>query len=188
MFPTPCIQARTGLPRKCGWSRARHVLNEYDRVDYVISFDAPRVCAPRFALSLARNRRLHFLGLGRFQLFSSRSKRRGLRSRSPQVIGTRPPTMAASVEVVKPRGQYDEVVVHPLVLLSVVDHFRRVEEVRAPPRRADLNRVPSPVRWLNLPPPFPTLSPGRLRGQTRGWRAAWRVPQGAARCDQLVRG
>jgi 26S proteasome regulatory subunit N8 len=52
--------------------------------------------------------------------------------------------MAASVEVVKPRGQYDEVVVHPLVLLSVVDHFRRVEEVRAPPRRADLNRVPSP--------------------------------------------
>ena len=32
--------------------------------------------------------------------------------------------MAASVEVVKPRGQYDEVVVHPLVLLSVVDHFR----------------------------------------------------------------
>ncbi|ACO60817.1 predicted protein [Micromonas commoda] len=36
--------------------------------------------------------------------------------------------MAASVEVVKPRGQYDEVVVHPLVLLSVVDHFRRVEE------------------------------------------------------------
>merc|ERR1712216_806579 len=45
-----------------------------------------------------------------------------------QVIGTRPPTMAASVEVVKPRGQYDEVVVHPLVLLSVVDHFRRVEE------------------------------------------------------------
>ena len=113
-------------------------------MDYVISFDAPRVCAPRFALSLARNRRLHFLGLGRFQLFSSRSKRRGLRSRSPQVIGTRPPTMAASVEVVKPRGQYDEVVVHPLVLLSVVDHFRRVEEVRAPPRRADLNRVPSP--------------------------------------------
>merc|ERR1712216_961022 len=45
-----------------------------------------------------------------------------------QVIGTRPPTMAASVEVVKPRGQYDEVVVHPLVLLSMVDHFRRVEE------------------------------------------------------------
>merc|ERR1712216_600509 len=45
-----------------------------------------------------------------------------------QVIGTRPPTMAASVEVVKPRGQYDEVAVHPLVLLSVVDHFRRVEE------------------------------------------------------------
>ena len=39
--------------------------------------------------------------------------------------------MVASVEVVKPRGQYDEVVVHPLVLLSVVDHFRRVEEVRA---------------------------------------------------------
>jgi 26S proteasome regulatory subunit N8 len=36
--------------------------------------------------------------------------------------------MVASVEVVKPRGQYDEVVVHPLVLLSVVDHFRRVEE------------------------------------------------------------
>ena len=25
---------------------------------------------------------------------------------------------------------YEEVVVHPLVLLSVVDHFRRVEEVR----------------------------------------------------------
>merc|ERR1712216_710460 len=45
-----------------------------------------------------------------------------------QVIGTRPPTMAASVEVVKPRGQYDEVAVHPLVLLSVVDYFRRVEE------------------------------------------------------------
>ena len=63
--------------------------------------------------------------------------------------------MAASVEVVKPRGQYDEVVVHPLVLLSVVDHFRRVEEVRAPPRRADLNRVPSPVRWLTFPRPSP---------------------------------
>ena len=47
----------------------RHVLNEYDRVDYVISFDAPRVCAPRFALFLARNRRLHFLGLGASNFF-----------------------------------------------------------------------------------------------------------------------
>ena len=61
--------------------------------------------------------------------------------------------MVASVEVVKPRGQYDEVVVHPLVLLSVVDHFRRVEEVRARPGRADLNRVPSTTS-ANLSLPF----------------------------------
>ena len=86
--------ARSGLPRKCGWSRARHVLNEYDRVDCVISFDAPRVCAPRFALSLARNRRLHFLGLGASNFFlPDRAVEvcRALdRSRSAQVIGTRP--------------------------------------------------------------------------------------------------
>ena len=30
------------------------------------------------------------------------------------------------------KSPYEEVVVHPLVLLSVVDHFRRVEEVRVP--------------------------------------------------------
>jgi len=36
--------------------------------------------------------------------------------------------MVASVEVVKPRGQYDEVVVHPLVLLSVVDDSLNEEE------------------------------------------------------------
>ncbi len=30
------------------------------------------------------------------------------------------------------KSTYEEVVVHPLVLLSVVDHFRRVEEVRVP--------------------------------------------------------
>lgn len=30
---------------------------------------------------------------------------------------------------------YEEVVVHPLVLLSVVDHYRRVEEVRRAPWR-----------------------------------------------------
>tara|TARA_B110000503_G_scaffold131283_1_gene205662 strand:+ start:3150 stop:3278 length:129 start_codon:yes stop_codon:yes gene_type:complete len=28
------------------------------------------------------------------------------------------------------KSPYQEVVVHPLVLLSVVDHYRRVEEVR----------------------------------------------------------
>ena len=39
--------------------------------------------------------------------------------------------MAAEVKpkVVVSKGT-EEVVVHPLVLLSVVDHFRRVEEVR----------------------------------------------------------
>ena len=40
----------------------------------------------------------------------------------------------------------EEVVVHPLVLLSVVDHFRRIEEVRSspPPRplpRGERHRV-----------------------------------------------
>ena len=34
------------------------------------------------------------------------------------------------------KGSYDEVVVHPLVLLSVVDHFRRCDEVRRRRRRA----------------------------------------------------
>lgn len=47
---------------------------------------------------------------------------------------------AKAVTVTK--GKTEEVVVHPLVLLSVVDHYRRVEEVRSdrdsepPPRRA----------------------------------------------------
>ena len=75
--------------------------------------------------------------------------------------------MVASVEVVKPRGQYDEVVVHPLVLLSVVDHFRRVEEVRARPGRADLNRVPSTTS-ANL---FPPLLATRMTLRTSAWLA-----------------
>ena len=46
---------------------------------------------------------------------------------------------AKAVTVTK--GKTEEVVVHPLVLLSVVDHYRRVEEVRrdrdqSHPRRA----------------------------------------------------
>ena len=76
--------------------------------------------------------------------------------------------MVASVEVVKPRGQYDEVVVHPLVLLSVVDHFRRVEEVRARPGRADLNRVPSTTS-ANLFPPL--LLATRMTPRTSAWLA-----------------
>lgn len=39
------------------------------------------------------------------------------------------PTADAPKISVKP-GSYEEVVVHPLVLLSIVDHFKRVEEVR----------------------------------------------------------
>jgi hypothetical protein len=45
------------------------------------------------------------------------------------------------------KSPYEEVVVHPLVLLSVVDHFRRVEEVRVPrgprtaPRDVDGHRL-----------------------------------------------
>ena len=76
--------------------------------------------------------------------------------------------MVASVEVVKPRGQYDEVVVHPLVLLSVVDHFRRVEEVRARPGRADLNRVPSTTSANLFPPP---LLATRMTLRTSAWLA-----------------
>ena len=52
---------------------------------------------------------------------------------------------AKAVTVTK--GKTGEVVVHPLVLLSVVDHYRRVEEVRRdrdseppPPRDEDRER------------------------------------------------
>merc|ERR1712216_120702 len=46
--------------------------------------------------------------------------------------GARTSSVATSPETAKPatvgKSTYDEVAVHPLVLLSVVDHFRRVEE------------------------------------------------------------
>ena len=45
-------------------------------------------------------------------------------------------TMATANVATTNAGAYDEVVVHPLVLLSVVDHFRRCDEVRATRRDA----------------------------------------------------
>ena len=94
--------------------------------------------------------------------------------------------MAASVEVVKPCKQYDEVVVHPLVLLSVVDHFGRVEEVRAPPACRSEPR-PSPGRCQ----PPPTLPPPSLQtseGQTQVGVPFGEYRKGRLDADQLVRG
>jgi hypothetical protein len=58
------------------------------------------------------------------------------------------------------KGSYDEVVVHPLVLLSVVDHFRRVEEVRdhRPSRAREGDRASTPRRARVVPPPRPSLT------------------------------
>jgi hypothetical protein len=58
------------------------------------------------------------------------------------------------------KGSYDEVVVHPLVLLSVVDHFRRVEEVRdhRPSRAREGDRASTPRRARVAPPPRPSLT------------------------------
>ena len=48
--------------------------------------------------------------------------------------------MSTTTAATTTASAYDEVVVHPLVLLSVVDHFRRCDEVRTTRRDA--------TRWM----------------------------------------
>lgn len=85
------------------------------------------------------------------------------------------------------KSPYEEVVVHPLVLLSVVDHFRRVEEVRVPrangakpPHRAARHRWASiachartlhpDVHQIQLTSPF-SFAEYRMTPRTSAWSA-----------------
>jgi hypothetical protein len=85
------------------------------------------------------------------------------------------------------KSPYEEVVVHPLVLLSVVDHFRRVEEVRVPrangatpPHRAARRRRASiachartlrpDVHQIHLTSPL-SFAENRMTPRTSAWSA-----------------
>jgi hypothetical protein len=79
-------------------------------------------------------------------------------------------TVVASTTTTSSDKSFDSVVVHPLVLLSVVDHYKRVDEVRA-------RFFFSPMRSLRV---FSLFGFSMMRSLLRGQKSDWLCARSSA--------